>query len=146
MELGQRVVSAAVIAPDDDLPPAAAPDAWRGQPGTRVPHVWIMQAGRRVSTVDLFTRGLSLVSQDVRWIRAAEAVGKATGAPITTVQVGRDVLFPADAAFEAVFNLSPDGACLVRPDAIAAWRAKGWIANPDGALLKVVERIVAAAD
>ena len=146
MELGQRVASAAVIAPDDDLPPAAAPDVWRGQPGTRVPHVWIMKAGRRVSTVDLFTQGLSLVSPDVRWICAAEAVGKATGAPITTVQVGRDVLFPADAAFGAVFNLSPDGACLVRPDAIVAWRAKGRIADPDGALREVVERIVAAAD
>ncbi len=144
MELGQRVASAAVIAPNDNLPPAAAPNLWRGQPGTRVPHVWIMQGGRRISTVDLFTHSLALISQDVRWIRAAEAVESATAVPIRTVQVGKDVLFPADVAFEAIFNVLPDGACLVRPDAIVAWRSTGLSADPDGALSEVVARIAAA--
>ena len=144
MELGQRVASAAVMAPDEDLPPAAAPSVWRGQPGTRVPHVWIRRGDQRISTVDLFTQGLTLVSEDVRWKGAVEAVGSDMGVPVTTVLVGRDVLFPADVSFQEAFNMAPAGACLVRPDAIVAWRSTGLPADPAGVLREVIGRIVAA--
>ena len=102
-----------------------------------------MQGDQRISIVDLFTQNLTLISQDVHWIRAAGAVENATAVPIRTVQVGRDVLFPADVAFEAAFNVLPGGACLIRPDAIVAWRSTGLSADPAGALREVVERIVA---
>ena len=141
MELGQRVTSLAVIAPDDDLPPAAAPDVWRGQPGTRVPHVWITRADKRISTIDLFTRNLSLITRDARWAGAANTAAQGTGLPIATVDVGDDVLFPDDATFETMFGVSADGACLVRPDAIVAWRSSSMEADPPGVLGAVIARI-----
>ena len=143
MELGQRVRSAAVIGADDGLPLARLPEVWAGQPGTRVPHVWIEKDGERISTIDLFTRRLTLVSRDPRWTVAAELASKATGVPVDTLRVGSDVLFPDDADFEATFGVSVGGACLVRPDAIAAWRSDGMEVRPENVLQRVLAQIVA---
>jgi putative polyketide hydroxylase len=143
MELGQRVSSDAVVACDSDLPPAAHPDIWAGQPGTRVPHVWIKRSDQRVSTIDLFTEGLTLVSANARWIEAARNVAQAKGVDISTVHVGQDVHFPAGRSFEAVFGVLAQGACLMRPDAIVAWRSPDMGADPEGELSRVLDRITA---
>ena len=134
-----------MIGGDDNLPPAAEPKVWAGQPGTRVPHVWIERGGRRISTIDLFTRQLSVVSRDQRWLAAAWRVSDATGVPVDAVQIGTDVTFPGDADFEATFGVSEDGACLVRPDAIIAWRSSAMKASPDGVLHRVVTAIAGRA-
>jgi putative polyketide hydroxylase len=141
MELGQRVSSASVIATHNELPPAANPDVWAGQPGTRVPHVWIEKGNQRMSTIDLFTQSLTLVSRDTRWIAASMSVAQATGVLIATRHVGHDILFPEDTRFEATFGLQEGGACLVRPDAIVAWRSVGMEADPESALRHVIARI-----
>lgn len=145
MELGQRVESAAVIGNDADLPPAAHPDVWAGQPGTRVPHVWIERGGGRLSTVDLFTDDLTLISADARWIEAARRAAVAAGVPVQTVHVGDrggdDVRFPAGRSFEATFSVSPEGACLVRPDAVVAWRSGDLTADPERAVGEALARI-----
>ncbi len=141
MELGQRVSSIAVMATDGDLPPAAHPDAWAGQPGTRAPHVWINRRDQRLSTIDLFTENLTLVSADARWIEVARSVSRSAGIPIGAVHVGSDVHFPAERSFEAMFGVSAEGACLVRPDAIVAWRSPGMDTNPEHALSQVLARI-----
>ncbi len=142
MELGQRVTSTAVIGPNTDLPPAANPDVWRGQPGTRVPHVWITRDRQRVSTIDLFTRCLTLITREARWIAAAKAASEATGVPVATVHVESDVLFPGDAEFEVVFGVSAEGACLVRPDAIVAWRSSAGARDEQVELCSIIRRIV----
>lgn len=142
MELGQRVSSTAVITPDDDLPPAASPTVWRGQPGTRVPHVWVEQRDRRLSTVDLFTHGLTLVSADARWIEAARRASDVAGVPLAAIHVGKDVQFPDERSFTDVFGVAVDGACLVRPDAIVAWRSLHIGDDPEGTLNHVVGRLL----
>jgi putative polyketide hydroxylase len=126
-----------------DLPPAAHPDVWAGQPGTRVPHVWINRRDQRVSTIDLFTEGLTLVSANARWIEAARNVAQATGIAIGAVHIGSDIHFRAERSFEATFGMSADGACLVRPDAIVAWRAPGMDADPERELSRVLARMTA---
>lgn len=143
MELGQRVTSSAVIASGDDMPPAADPDVWRGQPGTRVPHIWINKGGERVSTIDLFTGRLSLITRDARRIHAAATASQVTGVPIATVSVGIDVMFPDHTAFEAMFGVSADGACLVRPDAIVAWRSSSMESDPQSVLSTIIARVAA---
>lgn len=143
MELGQRVCSAAVIGADADLPPAAHPDAWAGQPGTRVPHVWIDRRGERISTIDLFTEKLTLISADARWIKAAKNAARSAGVEIATVQVGIDVRFPDDRAFAAALGVAESGASLVRPDAIVAWRCEsiGTAADLTSTLSQILAQI-----
>ncbi len=41
MELGQLYRSEAVLGVSEELPEAARPDEWNGQPGTRAPHLWV---------------------------------------------------------------------------------------------------------
>ena len=145
MELGQRVRSTAVIGADESLPPAALPEVWAGQPGTRAPHIWVQRDGDRISTIDLFTRRLTLVTRDQHWIVAAERAAEETGVPVETLHVGSDVLFPEDADFESRFGVPAGGACLVRPDAIVAWRSDGTevSADPKGVLRQVLVQIAA---
>lgn len=40
MEYGQLYRSAGIVGAGDELPAAAPPNVWKGQPGTRAPHVW----------------------------------------------------------------------------------------------------------
>jgi putative polyketide hydroxylase len=141
MELGQRVSSDAVIGCDGDLPPAAHPDVWAGQPGTRVPHAWINRRDDRISTIDLFTEKLTLVSADERWIDAARRIAQTADVPVGTVHTGKDVHFAAERSFEATFGVSAEGACLVRPDAILAWRSPGLDSDPNGCLSRVLAQI-----
>lgn len=142
MEFGQRVRSVAVIAAGDDLPPAARPDDWSGQPGTRVPHVWIERNGERLSTIDLFTQGLTLISADSDWIGAARQVSRCLDEPLHVATVGTEVAFPTDRGFEATFGVGGRGASLVRPDAIVAWRSNGPVADPADELVRIATRVL----
>lgn len=111
IELGQLYRN---LANDLTLPEAARPDEWKGQPGTRAPHVWIpdpLDAARNVSTLDWFGRGWVLVTAGGDWVADA----------------GVHIVRAPDNVREA-FGLSPGGASLVRPDGIIAWRK----AAPDG--------------
>ncbi|HEY4177756.1 MAG TPA: FAD-dependent monooxygenase [Kofleriaceae bacterium] len=99
LELGQLYRSSAVIGASPDLPPAATPDEWCGQPGTRAPHLWLAPT---LSLLDVLQRGWVVLSDDRRW-----------GAQ--TVRI--------DAKTLAALGLSPGGAALVRPDGYIAWRS-----------------------
>lgn len=129
MELGQLHRSSSVIGAGADLPPAASPDDWAGQPGTRAPHVWIVQDGQRISTLDLFAHELVLLTQDGRWCDAAREAGARLPLPFKTILAGVDVAFPAEAPFEQRFGISPTGAVLIRPDGIIAWRSENFVTN-----------------
>ncbi len=128
MELGQLVRSSAILGAGSELPPAALPADWAGQPGTRAPHVWIDRGGQRLSTLDLFTQEFTLITANSAWIDAATKAA-ATGAfMLLILLVGRDVVFPSDYHFGRLFGVGGQGASLVRPDGIVAWRSD---AGPD---------------
>lgn len=117
MEFGQLVRSAAVIGTGPQLPAAATPSEWAGQPGTRAPHIWIIRNGERISTLDLFGRDFVLIAADRRWKTFLE------GVPVAIFENGSDVLFPADQTFETTYGTGRSGASLIRPDGIIAWRS-----------------------
>lgn len=119
MDFGQLSRSSAVIGAGADLPSAASPHVWAGQPGTRAPHVEIHRQGQSLSTLDLFGRGFVLLAAVPGWRTAASAL------PLHTVIVGEDVLFPTADAFATHFGVGPAGAALIRPDGIVAWRSDG---------------------
>jgi len=118
MEFGQLVRSAAVIGATADLPAAAAPAQWAGQPGTRAPHVAVTRRGQAMSTLDLFGRGFVLLAGDPAWRTVAQAL------PVEVVMVGEDVQFPATDTFADRFGVNPSGAALIRPDGVVAWRGR----------------------
>lgn len=144
LELGQLLRSQAVIGAGPELPPVKRPDLWAGQPGTRAPHAWIQQAGQRISTVDLFTRELVLISANPNWQIAAETALQA-GLPLRFVQVGTDVIFDAPETFGRLFGLT-DGASLIRPDGIVAWRSQDCPPQPEQGLLEALAAVLDRPD
>jgi 2-polyprenyl-6-methoxyphenol hydroxylase-like FAD-dependent oxidoreductase len=141
-DLGSVVASAAIVADEAAAPAAGAiafpPD---GRPGSRAPHAWLEVAGARVSTLDLFGRGLTLVTAGAgdAWRAAAESCADAP-IPLSVRSVGQG-LVDADGSFAAAFGLEAGGAVLVRPDGVVAWRTRTMPEN----LAVALEMAIAAA-
>lgn len=145
MELGQLSRSSVIIGAGPELAAAASPAEWAGQPGTRAPHLWVDRAGHAVSTTDLFTHNFVLISQNPRWIAAAKAVRRDTQVPIDAILVGQDISIAEPDAFARQFGISMEGACLVRPDGIVAWRSHGMLNDPMASLREVLTQAAALA-
>lgn len=111
MELGLVMRSSAVI-PDPDSEDDGAlhmhPTLTRGRPGTRAPHVSL---GEDRSTLDLFGGAFALLH--------------GPQSPDAEVPDGVDDDVIAAADFPDAYGISPEGATLVRPDGIVAWRSHG---------------------
>lgn len=122
IELGQLYRSAAVLGADASLPPAALPERWAGQPGTRAPHLWGTVDGEKRSTLDLIRHDWVLLARDDRWRTAAARVSETTGIAIEFEQVGADIEFAEPDAFERAYGIESTGATLIRPDGYIAWR------------------------
>ena len=128
MELGLVVRSRAVVG-DGSIPDGVLhipPSEVRGQPGTRAPHVAL--APDR-STLDLFGRGFVV-------LRPAGPDVDEWAPPGVDAHV-----IDADGFAEA-YGISPEGACLVRPDGIVGWRSSGASARDElsGALDSIRSR------
>ncbi len=123
MELGELYRSTAVIGAGPELPSAARPDEWVGQPGTRAPHRWVKRAGERLSTLDLFERGWILLADHARWIGAATMASDRLGIPVQVLRLGVEIVAEDSASFRDGFGIGPGGASLVRPDGFVGWRS-----------------------
>ncbi|WP_433207224.1 FAD-dependent monooxygenase [Nocardia sp. CA-107356] len=115
---------------DPSLPEADEPARWRGEPGTRLPHLWISDG---VSTLDLVRDGRYLLLTGAHgraWALAAREVDPPGAfldmAVLPSERQDHLTELPAD-----LCGISHDGALLVRPDHVIAWRAAG--STPDAA-------------
>ena len=111
MEIGLVVRSSAVIPDSHDEDDGALhvhPALSRGRPGTRAPHVTL---GDGRSTLDLFGRNFALL--------------RGTQAPDADVPPGVDAHVIEPDGFPDAYGISAEGAALVRPDGIVAWRSHG---------------------
>jgi hypothetical protein len=110
-------------APSDE-PGPFRPDA---RPGARAPHAWLSIGNTRVSTLDLFGRGLVLLTAGTgaRWREAAAEVELASEPelPLRVRVVGR-WMRDLDGTFAEAYGLQEGGAVLVRPDGVVAWRCR----------------------
>ncbi len=106
----------------------ADPRTTRGMPGSRIPHYWLERDGQRVSTIDLTGRWLLLAGPEGgHWL---ETVRAAAGAlPMDAWRVGGE-LTDAAGGFAAATGISGNGALLVRPDGVVAWRSESEAPNP----------------
>jgi 2-polyprenyl-6-methoxyphenol hydroxylase-like FAD-dependent oxidoreductase len=127
IELGPVYRSSAVLGPaEDDGAQLVDPRLPGGRPGTRAPHLAVERDGRAGSVLDVFGEGFVLLAGPTGqlWCDAAASVADGLGVPLTAYRVSPDGdLADASAAFPEVFGTGAQGAVLVRPDGVIAWRA-----------------------
>jgi len=123
IELGELYRSSIIDGANSDLPLAQRPEEWRGQPGTRAPHRVVTRNGTSMSTLDLYGAGWVLVSSSEAWCEAATRIQDRTGIPVSPINL-RATLGQGDGALvEQDLGIGDQGASLVRPDGIIAWRS-----------------------
>lgn len=118
IELGQLYRT---LADDPSLPEAARPNEWRGQPGTRAPHVKLDDG---TSTLEWFGHGWALVAgsaEALQRISEIQCIGplQCIGSLQRIDPARRHV---ASEGVRAAFGLGPHGIAVVRPDGYIAWR------------------------
>jgi putative polyketide hydroxylase len=114
LAFGYAAQEGAFCAEPGERPLFDDPDALRGRPGTRAPHVLLRGAVR--STRDLVGSGWTLLTTDPGWAGPATAAAEALGIALDTHVV------PDPEPFETSYGLGAGGASLVRPDGVVAWR------------------------
>ena len=129
IEIGYRYRSTAIA--DDATDGAAAddplfqhPDALRGRPGSRAPHVVLRREGAEISTLDLFGRHFVVLAgpEGRAWCAGAEEAARALGVPVDAWQIGAGGLDDVGGRFVEAYGIASAGAALVRPDGFTAWR------------------------
>ncbi|SDL64470.1 FAD binding domain-containing protein [Lentzea albidocapillata subsp. violacea] len=106
---GYRYRSGAVVNPAEPAPTAD----WRGDPGTRAPHVPLVLGGKALSSLDLFGAGFVLLAECPEWTDVANWLD----VPVTTHVLG------SAGTWAEAFGVAAGGAVLVRPDGVVAWRS-----------------------
>ncbi len=101
------------------------PSTLRGEPGTRAPHLVLEHNGSRLSTIDLFKSGWTLLSgaSSAGWDEAAERLAHRLDLVLTAHVIGTQKgLTDVEGRFSQVYGIGETGAVLVRPDGFVAWR------------------------
>lgn len=149
-EIGFAYEEGAVI-PDGSQPPPRSPMREVYHPTTRpghvLPHAWIERDGRRLSTLDLTGPATTFVlvtgPDGTPWCEAAAQVAEKFSIPIVTARIGDGAEFAdVDGRWQAVREITDQGALLVRPDNHVAWRSINGSANPEDTLAEVLSRIL----
>jgi hypothetical protein len=141
IELGPVYRSAGIVADEpDDGALLVDPRLPGGRPGTRAPHVPVTVDGEPGSVLDLVGPEPVLLTggKGDRWAEAAAAAGLAT----RTVSAAGPVVDP-DGRLGEAFGIEDDGAVLVRPDGVVAWRARRCPDDPAAVLDGVVRTVLA---
>src|SRR5262249_54352841 len=124
LTMGYGYASPAVVLERGPVPGPSTTEL-RGRPGTRAPHLWLERGGETISSLDLFGRTFVLLAgRDAAALcEAAEAAALRLGVEVATARMGVDVQDRAQ-RFQGAYGVKVDGAVLVRPDGIVAFRAK----------------------
>ncbi|MER6201368.1 FAD-dependent monooxygenase [Streptomyces sp. NPDC001586] len=114
--------------------PAGGPDAGpcedpyrpTGRPGSRAPHLWLGHDGGRMSVLDLFGTGFTLLAGPLgqRWLPAGARAAAGLGLPLAVYRIGGpdSALRDPCGTFPTRYGIGPAGAVLVRPDGYVARR------------------------
>ncbi|MGH8516944.1 MAG: FAD-dependent monooxygenase [Panacagrimonas sp.] len=118
------------------------------RPGHRLPHAWLEVEGRRVSTHDLLDAkaGFTLIvgERGSAWGNAARAAAGKLGIALKVVRVAPDGdALDTDHTWAALSQVGPEGAVLVRPDSIVAWRHTGPFKPASGDFIAILGSILA---
>ncbi|MFI6392353.1 FAD-dependent monooxygenase [Nonomuraea sp. NPDC050540] len=126
--LGFHYESAAVVA--DGTPAPGPEDPYRtyvpaARPGHRAPHAWLTGEDGRISTLDLFGPGFTLLTPaGSGWLQAAKEAAESSGVVIAAVEISADgsggLTSPT---WAGEYGLEESGAVLIRPDGHVGWRS-----------------------
>lgn len=128
IELGYLYNSTAVLTEPGSPEGHEDPRQSFGRPGSRAPHLWLERNGARISTIDLFGNGFTLLAAQggADWVATARQVAAELGGlPLTAHAIGYDGLADPSGQFERAFGIDATGASLIRPDGFVAWRTHG---------------------
>ncbi len=127
VEFGAAYESSAVV-PDGTIPPIVD-DSYSdyvqsATPGCRAPHVWLGRHDAKLSTLDLFGPGFTLLTTSVgaAWRTAAAAASNQLRIPIVTYIIGGTGLQDRG-GFAQTYGLEDEGVVVIRPDGHVAWRS-----------------------
>ncbi len=153
VEFGFRAASAAVI-PDAGPEPAPIDDVRVYRPDTRpgspLPHAWVERGGKRVPLREVappFAFTLIAGEDGAAWCEGARAAAAKRRVPLVAIRVGHaegDWHDPR-LAFLGVREFRRNGAILVRPDRVIAWRSMGEATDRAGAIGAALDRVLARA-
>ena len=114
------------VEPDARVPNPIAlhPGTLRAEPGTRAPHVALTWTGERISTLDLFGRGLVLLAgaDAAAWAERADRCFRDHGLAAECHVIGRNVV-DDNGSFTAAYGVTTRGVVLVRSDGFVVWKA-----------------------
>ncbi|MCY3792950.1 MAG: FAD-dependent monooxygenase, partial [Gammaproteobacteria bacterium] len=122
----------AVDNPDRDYLPSA-------RPGARAPHLWLQRDGQRLSSLDLYGHGFTLLTgtdQAAAWRQAADQASP----KVEPVVIGDTAIDP-EGKWPDLYGMA-DGAVLIRPDGHVAWRSKHIVDDPERELQDALDQIL----
>ena len=152
LELNQRYTSSAVHSDGTEGPHFERDRVTHYQassrPGAHLPHVWLTRHQRPVSTLDLCGKGqFTLLTglAGAAWAQSAEQSAKDLGIEIAVhiIGPGQDYV-DTYGDFSAMSEVQEDGALLVRPDMMVAWRSPDASDANRGSLINVLRKILSA--
>src|SRR5579884_3430910 len=126
VNMGYRYAEGALLPEHEEAQPQIQdPLQWKGEPGTRAPHIVLGRAGEQISTLDLLGREWVLLTgtDGQRWKEAAAGAAKQLNIPLNIYQIGDELVDTSD-SFGHAYGISSTGAVLVRPDGFVAWRVQ----------------------
>ncbi len=151
VEYGYSYDSVAVV-PDGTLPPPAVDEIRVYEPSTRpgapLPHAWIDdEDGNRRPIKDLVEPGRFLLiagENGEPWCEAARQLASDAELPLDALRIGHldGDLYDPRCAWLRHRGIESDGAILVRPDRVVAWRAPTSVEDPRGALAGALGQIL----
>ncbi len=152
IELGFVYERGALVA---DGTPASDRDPWGSdyrpttRPGHRLPHAWLEADGRRISTHDLLDARASFAlianAKGAAWCDAARQLSDELGIGLKAFRVAPDGdALDTDRTWQRLSQLSDEGAVLVRPDGMIAWRSHGASSDALGELRATLAQILRA--
>jgi hypothetical protein len=147
IELGVVYRSAAIVDPKGQKVPESGecdvvdPRAPLTDVGARAPHIQVVHGGRTQSVHDLFEDSYVLLADGDAWRDAANAVASRDSLPLRPYTVGPDSdVVDATNSFAQAYGIQPNGAVIVRPDGVVAWRSP---ASPGDMQQSVAEAMTA---
>ncbi len=123
-------------------PPFEDPRRPSGRPGVRAAHLALERNGERIGLHDLVQRRFLLLigPRGGAWQPALQSIRARSAAPLQSADLGAG-LTDLERRFEDAFHAGPDGAVLIRPDGVIAWRCAHAPADPAAALSSVLDQL-----